>query len=233
MSETQQKTRRWENQYIALIEQMPDYIIAGRGSALSEEQCAQIRARSVPFAQVVCELGSGSGAHLIACATESPETLFIGFEIRFKRAYRTAQKAEAAGLRNVLVVNAPAQSLASCFPSESLHGVYVNFPDPWSKRRWHKHRLLSPEFLQTISDRLAPGGFLSYKTDHQEYFAEVRNTLQSSPELQLAFVTTDLYEEHPQYQTVKTEFERLFLSQGKPICLLRAEKRGGPGTASL
>ena len=56
--------------------------------------------------------------------------------------------------------------LEHMFGPESLTGVRVFFPDPWPKARHHKRRLLQPDTVALIADRLRPGGVLHAATDH-------------------------------------------------------------------
>ena len=56
--------------------------------------------------------------------------------------------------------------LEHMFGPDSLTGVRVFFPDPWPKARHHKRRLLQPDTLALIADRLRPGGVLHAATDH-------------------------------------------------------------------
>ena len=50
---------------------------------------------------IFCELGSGSGMHLIDRAEQSPDFAFVGFEIRYKRSVRTIEKAVERGIAAV------------------------------------------------------------------------------------------------------------------------------------
>lgn len=52
----------------------------------------------------------------------------------------------------------------------SLSGIYVNFPDPWPRKRHLEKRLLRAPFFELLSTRLADDGWLSFTTDHEEYF---------------------------------------------------------------
>ena len=56
---------------------------------------------------------------------------------------------------------------STCSAPDSLTGVRVFFPDPWPKARHHKRRLLQPDTVALIADRLRPGGVLHAATDHR------------------------------------------------------------------
>lgn len=216
------------NHYIGLIREKPD-IIVGAAAATSDECINDLKAAldsklsSRHFKGVFCEIGSGSGSHLIQLAMRSPESSFLGLELRYKRLFKTAEKAEAAGLENLLLARIDAKMLNQIFPESSLDGVYINFPDPWyRKRRWHAKRLLSADYLQMLSMLIKPGGFFSYKTDHKERFEETCENLKSSSAFELQCHTTDLMNSEFAAQNIATEFERLFLSKKQPIYYVKA-----------
>lgn len=220
------ENRRWRNQYIDLLGSKPEYIVSAAGKALSAEDLTRIKARCGEFPAVAVEIGSGSGQHLIELALRDPQTLFIGYEIRFKRIFRTAEKAEKLGLKNILLVRQSAFEMPATFGEGTLDGVYINFPDPWDKKRWHKNRILNPEFIKAMHSMLKPDGFLSYKTDHASYFAATRSILDGLQIFSIESLETDLHSSPLANETPPTEFESLFRSKGLPVMYLRAKKIG-------
>lgn len=216
----------WTNQYVSLIGTKPEIIIP----LTTEEQIASakeiIAQKSAQFDAVCCELGSGSGNHIVEHADRNQRTLFVGFEIRYKRLFRTAEKAEKRSLTNLLMMQGNASHLAKVFPPESLSGIYVNFPDPWAKRRWRKNRLLNQQFLEQVLLVLRSGGFFSYKTDHLEYFQETVSSVTQMSQFCIETVTNNLHAEKGFESLVMTEFEQLFRSQEQNVNYLLAKKIG-------
>lgn len=167
--------------------------------------------------QIICELGSGSGRHLITLAERSPEGIFIGMELRYKRAYRTIEKARRQGISNLFVLRANARHLSTLFPLRSLDAIYINFPDPWDKRHWLKNRLIQEGFVAEMAGLLRSGGVLSYKTDHLEYFTSAVSIIRANPQFTERRVTEDLSASPWIKESVPTEFELLFRAKGLPI----------------
>jgi tRNA (guanine-N7-)-methyltransferase len=220
------ENRRWRNQYIDLMGSKPEYIVNATGKSLDAAGLEQIRTRIGRYQAVAVEIGSGSGQHLIELARRDPNTLYIGYEIRFKRIFRTAEKAEKLGLENILLVRQSAFEMPETFGSESLAAVYINFPDPWDKKRWHKNRILNPDFIKAIHGMLKPDGFLSYKTDHAGYFAATRAILDALQIFYIEALENDLHNSPLAEATPPTEFESLFRSKGLPVMYLHAKKIG-------
>jgi tRNA (guanine-N7-)-methyltransferase len=215
--------RSWENQYIQLVATKPEVIVAERdreSPAQSREVIAKVRQA---FQGVFVEIGSGSGLHLLELAKQNPSMLCVGLEIRFKRAYRTGEKAERDGLPNVLVVRADARYLAEMFNPDEVTAFFVNYPDPWDKRRWKKNRILNDEMVATMYSLLQNGGYLRYKTDHHEYFHSTTSLLKT-PQWSIRKHSTDLLHSEWAEGNIPTEFEYLFKSQNKPLCILEAFK---------
>ena len=213
----------WQNQYMEMVKTKPDFILAEEDREVSAEALAAVRNRISNFGGCYVELGSGSGLHLLTLAEQNPETLCVGLEIRFKRAFKTGEKAERDGLSNLLVMRTDARQIQKIFSKGEVSGFFVNYPDPWDKRRWLKNRLLNGALLEAMSELLAPNGFLRYKTDHQEYFASTVELLKQSG-WQIQKHTTDLLASQWAPGNIATEFEYLFKSQGKPLCMLEASK---------
>lgn len=216
--------RSWENQYIQLVKTKPELIVA-ENDRESPAHAREAIAKARPsFSGMFVEIGSGSGLHLLELAKQNPTTLCIGLEIRFKRAYKTGEKAERQGLSNILVIRSDARYIDEIFAPGEVSAFFVNYPDPWDKRRWKKNRILNETMLETMHRLLQADGFLRYKTDHHEYFHSTVSLFSSST-WDIRKMSTDLLKSEWINGNIPTEFEYLFKSQDKPLCLLEATKR--------
>lgn len=169
------------------------------------------------FSEIYVEVGSGSGGHLLEKASSNKSALYLGFEIRFKRAVRTIEKAKKLELDNVYIARINALHLQSFVPHKSLNGVYINFPDPWSKEKQKKNRIFTHDFLDSVHKVLKKEAYLAFKTDHKEYFEYVLEVIKERDDYQLFEHSEDLHSSEYVKNNVKTEFEMLFLSQNLPI----------------
>lgn len=213
--------KKWRNQFIDLAQTKPTYLLSTEDNTLTEAQQNELSIRISAFPRYYVELGSGSGGHLIELAKADSQSLHVGVELRYKRAFRTAEKAEAANLQNLLVVRADALGLLPNLRTQSVSGFYINFPDPWAKARWHKHRLMSEETLTQMRAALKPDGFIAYKTDHLDYFRDTMRTVSSLGTFDIVAITENLGESEYRVENISTEFESLFRSQSKPIAYVR------------
>lgn len=207
------------NPYFRRIQEFPDRIF------LELDAQQEIIRSQLQTSEIFVEFGSGSGGHLIERARRTPTAAFFGIELRYKRAVRTIEKAQNIAVNNLSVLRANAKDCAKMFPASSVSGAWINFPDPWPKRRGSKHRLMQEEFFRDLSIILKPGAFLSIKTDHREYFHSVIALLNDASQFALKERSEDLRESEYAADSVETEFERMFVRQGLPIYYVRFEHR--------
>jgi tRNA (guanine-N7-)-methyltransferase len=132
------------------------------------------------IAPVTLEIGFGNGAALVRLAENSPERDFIGIEVHRPGVGHLLRLLEGKGLTNVRVIcEDAAVVLRDHIPVASLAEVLLWFPDPWPKKRHHKRRLVQPEFVRLLRDRLAPGGTLQMATDWEDYALHMLETVEA------------------------------------------------------
>ncbi len=153
-------------------------------------RCEALRgelARIVPAgAQLVWEVGCGHGHFLTAYAAAHPGELCVGVDQELDRIRRAVRKQERARLPNLHFVRAEARLFFEALPADAtLAAIFVLFPDPWPKRRHHKHRLLQEIFLGDVAGRAGPGTPLYFRTDHAEYFSAVEAMLRTHADWRL------------------------------------------------
>lgn len=116
--------------------------------------------------EVEVELGCADAQFLFIRAATEPAVTCIGVEIRRDMVEEVNRRALQAGLANLRVVFANINvDLPALFPAGRLARVFINFPDPWFKRRHHKRRVLTPEVARVLIEQLAPGGLLFFQSD--------------------------------------------------------------------
>ncbi len=97
--------------------------------------------------------------------------------------------------------------------NESLQAIHIFFPDPWPKKKHHKRRLISPDFLFSITRKLKPSGYLHIVTDWMDYGFEIYNCLMTNSDL----VTNGVEQKDIIYQRPSTKFEKKAIDKGHLI----------------
>ena len=134
---------------------------------------------------LVLEIGFGRGEFLLGLAEEARGRAFLGVEYSEKRVLKTARRLARTELRNVRLMRASAeQVICEILPVGSLASVWINFPDPWPKKRHHRRRLLQPGFVRELAQRLTAAGELHVATDHSAYAGFIAEVLAAEPLLE-------------------------------------------------
>lgn len=165
------------------------------------------------------EIGTGKGQFIITMARNHPHINFIGLERNISALGVAVRKLkgvqEETAIDNCCLIAENATQLAAIFAPQEVEKIYLNFSDPWPKRRHAKRRLTHPIFLELYRTVLKPGGEIQLKTDNEAFFEFSLNTLADGG-FRLKNITFNLHERDDLPQ-VMTEYEEKFVSQGKKI----------------
>ncbi len=165
------------------------------------------------------DLGCGEGSFLVGMAENFPERTFLGVERLLGRVRKVCCRAVKLGLDNLRVLRLEsAYTVEWLLPEASVSRVHLLFPDPWPKKRHHRRRIVTTDFLGRIGGILVPEGEFIFKTDDPEYF-EVASSVAEGAE---GFEVLDWYPEGEPY--AETDFEAQWKREGKDIHALRCRK---------
>lgn len=124
------------------------------------------------------EVGFGGGEHMVHQAARNPGVGIIGCEPFVKGVAMLLGKIRAAGVDNLAVHPGDVRDLFDVLPDGSIDKAFVLYPDPWPKKRHHRRRFVTPEFLDPLARVLKPGAEVRVATDITDY---VRQTLEEMP----------------------------------------------------
>ncbi|MBC7814395.1 MAG: tRNA (guanosine(46)-N7)-methyltransferase TrmB [Burkholderiales bacterium] len=134
---------------------------------------------------LILEIGFGGGTFLLHLARQNPDANVIGLEIANRSLVRGEAAIERSRLTNVRAVHSMAETaLHHLFTPASLSQIHINFPDPWFKRKHEGRRLMQRDTLNTMVNRLAPGGTLYLATDIIDYAEMSAALLADTPQLE-------------------------------------------------
>lgn len=160
---------------------------------------------------LVMEVGFGDGWFLTHLAQEHPDWNLLGAEIALGSVTRAFKRLRREGVTNARLYRGHARFLVrDVLPPRSLHRIYVNFPDPWPKKRHRDRRLLRAPFFRLLSTRLEDGGTLLFTTDHAEYFDSALEEAASTG-------LYDIAQLPPPSATLQTKYARKWRAQDIPI----------------
>src|SRR5438477_12929384 len=126
------------------------------------------------------DLGCGEGSFLCALAQRLPDKNFLGIERLLGRIRSSARKAASLGNVRLLQMES-SYAVRYLLPAESVETFYLLFPDPWPKRRHHRRRIVTPDFLDSVHVALEQNGITYIATDHLDYFRNIKEIAESIP----------------------------------------------------
>jgi tRNA (guanine-N7-)-methyltransferase len=155
----------------------------------------------------VLEIGFGNGASLAAMAMANPESDYIGVEVHRPGVGQLLKSIQENGITNIRVACTDAvELLKQRISSASLDRLQLYFPDPWHKKRHHKRRIIQPDFVELLADRIKQGGHLHMATDWEDYAVQMLADVSSNPRFHNCSETKD-YIPRPDYRPL-TKFEQ-------------------------
>lgn len=164
------------------------------------------------------EVGFGKDIRILREAGRESDALFLGVEISRKKAQSFCRKVARAGLRNVRCYWGDVRTVLDDLAPSSVASFTILFPDPWPKRRHHKHRWVQGPTARRLAAALEPGGWIITATDHDGYAAQIRRVLLEAG-LVLELETLNIPEED------RSLFAQRFERLGESVTYHRWRKR--------
>lgn len=164
------------------------------------------------------EIGCGKGQFITQLSNIHPGNNYIGIEQYESVLYLALEKADVLSLSNLKFLCMHAEYLMDYFGNETVSGIYLNFSDPWPKKRHAKRRLTSPRFLEIYKHILKIGAIIEFKTDNDDLYNYSLETISEDSDFKLLQFTDNLYDDPSMIiGNISTEYEDKFTEMGKNI----------------
>jgi tRNA (guanine-N7-)-methyltransferase len=165
-------------------------------------------------APTILEIGFGMGETTAAIALARPTDHFLGVEVFDGGVGALLNRLHNQEIANVRIIQHDAvEVLRDMIAPNTLAGVHIYFPDPWHKTRHHKRRLIQTAFVNLLSSRIQPGGYLHCATDWEHYARQMLAVLSAEPSLAN---TCEGFAPRPEYRPL-TKFEARGLRLGHGV----------------
>jgi len=188
---------------------------------------------------IILEIWTGLGNFFSSEVLDNPDKNYIWIELRYKRLYKTAEKAawniknndclqsvdfKKNEVDNFVVLKDFWENIDKTFWIDELDLTYVFFPDPWDKNdRTKVRRLVQASFLDNLYKVTKTWWKFIFRTDHNWYYKDILKDIDKTS-WRIKFKTDD-YEKEKLYTNNKvTEFEQIFRWQNIKICYIELEK---------
>ena len=163
---------------------------------------------------IYIEIGMGKGKFIYENALNYPDINFIGIEKYDSVMVRAVEKIEEKPLSNLKLIRMDATNIQDVFDHE-IETIYLNFSDPWPKKRHAHRRLTSPIFLEKYEFITKPNYHIIQKTDNMGLF-EYSIISFNNNGYKINELSLDLHNNNPM-GNIETEYEEKFKNQGKCI----------------
>ena len=167
------------------------------------------------------EIGMGKGDFIIENAIRYPNINFIGIEKYSSVLARAIEKLNDKELPNLRLIRMDANFIEDVF-SKEIDVIYLNFSDPWPKKRTAKRRLTSDIFLEKYKTIFKKDHIIIMKTDNMHLFEYSLESLSRNGYV-LEKVSLDLHNSDIE-NNIETEYERKFVLKGNNIYYVYAKK---------
>ena len=199
-----------------LLEANPNYVVLNPVDAKGKWR--EIFGNDHP---IHVEVGSGKGAFITGMAKANPDINYIGIDIQKSVLSYALDKVLEADVPNIKLLWVDGSELTNYFADGEIDRLYLNFSDPWPKKRHEKRRLTHKSFLDTFKQILPEKGEIHFKTDNRGLF-EYSLVSFSQYGMVLKGVWLDLHASDFE-GNVLTEYEQKFSSKGQVIYRVEAE----------
>lgn len=164
---------------------------------------------------VYLEIGCGKGDFLISQAIKNPDINYIGFEKYATVLYKAINKLNLIlpVVNNIWFINDDALQLQSFFSNYKFNKIFLNFCDPWPKKRHIKKRLTNPDFITIYSKLLMPKALIEFKTDNDNLYKYSLKSFASQKQGDIIYFTEDLYAQLNNkfnVDNIQSEYEKKF-----------------------
>ena len=165
---------------------------------------------------IILELGCGKGEYTVKLASHTPDTNFIGIDIKGSRMWNGATKAKELGLKNVGFLRTNIENIGLFFGKGEIAEIWLTFPDPQMKKV--RKRLTATNFIESYRSIMAQNGIVHLKSD-SNFMVRYTEAMVGENQFEVLRQTDDLYKSDilDAVLSIQTFYEKQWLDRGLSI----------------
>lgn len=171
--------------------------------------------------KIALEIGSGKGDFILTLAKRNPDTHYVSVEVIRSVAGVLAKKIVDNKMDNILLYPVDVEFLFEAIPDGFFDVIYLNFSDPWPKKKHAKRRLTFHKFLDQYHRLLKENGKVIFKTDNTGLYQFSMEEFKNSKFINISFIDDYVFDEA---NDAMTEYETKFRAEGKVIHKIIAQR---------
>lgn len=164
------------------------------------------------------DIGMGKGDFIINMALANNQINFYGLDKFPTVIYKAINKLNKFDkpLTNIKFLAIDIVDILNFFPKNYIDKIFLNFSDPWPKKRHAKRRLTSNTYLDIYKQLLKKDGVIEFKTDNDNLYEYSLDTIKNRKDIKIIKFTKNLHKLN-KANTILTEYEKKFIGMGIPI----------------
>lgn len=160
------------------------------------------------------EIGPGKGKFILELASKNKDKNFLVVELNKTIAGYCLKAIDKSELDNVKLVANDFYKLVDLLDEESIEGIFLNFSDPWPKKRHEKRRLTSDNFFKAYYKVLKNNHHIYFKSDNFDFYKfSLEQAIKFNYEI--TYNNND-YKEEDDFDSM-TEYEAKYINKGIKI----------------
>lgn len=167
------------------------------------------------------EIGAGRGGFVATLAEQNPDINYVAIEMDANILVYAGRLFLERSLKNIRAIRGFAEYLGDHFNEDEISKIYINFSNPWPKKKHLKRRLTHPRHLKIYKEILKNGGEIEFKTDDRPFFEDSLEYFKESGFEILEYSFDLKLEDKP--ENIVTEYESKWRRMGVPICYARVK----------
>ena len=171
--------------------------------------------------KIALEIGSGKGDFILTLAKRNTDTHYVSVEVIRSVAGVLAKKIVDNKMDNILLYPVDVEFLFEAIPDGFFDVIYLNFSDPWPKKKHAKRRLTFHKFLDQYHRLLKENGKVIFKTDNTGLYEFSMEEFKNSKFINISFIDDYVFDET---NDAMTEYETKFRAEGKVIHKIIAQR---------
>lgn len=194
-----------------------DEILENANKYISNPSDLKSKWKEKGYSKLHIEIGMGKGTFISTLAMQNKDILYVGIEVcrpvlalAVKKITRFEEENNVK-LDNLFLLDTDAKNLIDVFAKGEVDKIYLNFSDPWPKKKHAKRRLTSDDFLEVYRDILNEKADIEFKTDNRKLFEYSLLNLNKN-KVNMSYISLDLHKE--EIFNVVTEYEEKFSKLG-------------------
>ncbi|WP_295153639.1 tRNA (guanosine(46)-N7)-methyltransferase TrmB [uncultured Brachyspira sp.] len=139
----------------------------------------ELQKRLLGYDIIELEIGCGNGKFIVELAMNNRDKYFVGIEYSYKAAKKAVSKAYKRDIKNLTIIFGEANNVIDKYLNGKyfFDKIYLNFPDPWPKKKHSHRRIFNKNFLNKMHPILKDNGIFYSVTDDDNYALEIMNIL--------------------------------------------------------